>query len=251
VTTTDRWSQTFSIQADDVTLRGLAVTGGGQVVTILGRSRVRVADSTFTNPLGSAIAIWGEGRGSHDVTIERVTITGTLSGRSPIMGRSAEQSNPCATPSRRLVVRDSRMDNGWFGIELKCFEDVTLTGNDLRGGNALMSFPDSNRVRVEGNTVRLESSAYWGVEVPRAHDVVVTRNLFTGSGPGGSDHAVSLNSGSRRTSVTFNDARDLRTLVDLGGDGTVITDNCLTNVLRVTEFESSGTNVTVARNGPC
>jgi hypothetical protein len=58
--------------------------------------------------------------------------------------------------------------------------------------------------------------------------------------------------------MNSNDARircnivsNLRSLVDLGGDSTTITDNCLANVARVSEFESPGTKVTRVRIEAC
>ena len=64
--------------------------------------------------------------------------------------------------------------------------------------------------------------------------------------------AVSLNSGSMRSTVQGNNARDLRTFFDVSGDGHVVSGNCLVNVQNVYEYRSSGgANITFTSNGPC
>ena len=255
--TTDRWASLISISSDDVTVSDITFRGGGQVISVFGRNRVTIARNTFTDQIGSAISLWGEGRGSSLVTISdnRITQTAT-SGVSPIMGRGSESAEPCSVANDRVAITGNVIDQGagslgWFGVELKCHTDTLIEGNTFTGGRALVSLPDNATAMVRGNTFNLTGSAYWGVEVAHSRDVTVTGNTFYGDGPGGTDHAVSLNSNSYNTKVTINTARDIRTLVDLGGDLTTITDNCLTNVLRVTEFESSGTNTIVERNGAC
>ena len=90
------------------------------------------------------------------------------------------------------------------------------------------------------------------MEVANAHDAIVENNTFIGDSATASDHAISLNSGSLRTQVRYNAARDIRTLFDVSGDYHTVTDNCLTNVANVYEYRSSGgPNITFARNGTC
>jgi hypothetical protein len=137
---------------------------------------------------------------------------------------------------------------GWFGIELKCFEDVLIEGNVLRGGHALISLPDSNRVTVRGNTLDLRGYTFWGVEIAKAHDVVVEGNLIFGDGEGSGDQAVSTNSGSQRAVVRGNEVSAVRTLF-VGGHNAVVTDNCLSGVRFVIEHDTEDN--TLERNGPC
>ena len=254
--TGSRWASLISINADWVTVSDIAFVGGGQVVSVFGRSHVTIARNVFTRQIGSAVELWGEGRGSSYVTVDanRITQTAT-SGVSPISG-DAVDSAPCTVYNDHDAFTNNVIDQGagslgWFGIELKCHSNTVISGNTLTGGQTLVSLPDALTATVSHNTFNLTGSAHWGVEVAHATNVSVTGNTFYGDGPGGNDHAVSLNSGSYNTAVTSNTARDIRTLVDLGGDQTTIADNCMTNVLYVTEYNSDGTNTTTARNGAC
>jgi hypothetical protein len=138
--------------------------------------------------------------------------------------------------------------NGWFGIELKCFEDVLIERNTLKGGQALISLPDSNRVTIRDNNLDLRGTAYWGVEVPKAHDVRMENNTVRGDGSH-TDAAFSASSGSVRAIVLRNVILDLNTLFE----GPIQADvrwNCLTNVAFVTRFGSPETS-TISSNGPC
>ena len=253
---TNRWAPVISVNSDWVTVSDITFVGGGQVVSVFGRSQVTIARNVFTNQVGSAIALWDEGRGSSYVSIDanRITQTAT-SGTSPIIGRATE-TVPCPVFNDHNRFTNNVIDQGagaigWFGIELKCHSNTLIDGNTITGGQALISLPDSTTATISNNTFNMTGSAYWGIEIPHARNVTVKGNTFYGDGIAGGDHAVSINSNSYNTKVHLNTARDIRTLVDLGGDLTTITDNCLTNVARVTEYESSGTNVTVARNGAC
>ena len=249
-----RWVTNVSINSDNVNVTDLTFIGGGQVVAVFGHSHVVIARNTFSGQIGSAITIWGQGVGSNYVTVDANHITQTATtGVSPIMGRGSEDesifNDHCAFTNN--VFDQGSAVVGHFGMELKDHSNTTITGNTMTGGECLVSLPNCRTATVSGNTFNLTGSAYWGVEVAAASDVTITGNTFYGDGSGGADHAVSCNSGAARTQVVSNTAHDIRTLVDLGGDSTTITDNCLTNVLRVTEFDSSGTNTVATRNGPC
>jgi hypothetical protein len=139
-------------------------------------------------------------------------------------------------------------DVGWFGIELKCFEDVLIEGNRLRGGTALISLPDSNRVTIRSNTLDLTGSPHWGVEVPKAHNVTIEYNTVFGDGPQ-TDTAFSANSGSLNMIVRFNNVRNVKTLVD-GPLSAVVTDNCIVSVTNVTQYGVPETS-TIERNAVC
>jgi hypothetical protein len=142
---------------------------------------------------------------------------------------------------------------GWFGIELKCHDGVTIEGNTLKNGQVLVSLPDTDNVMIKGNVFDLRGSPFWGVEVAKAMNVTVQGNTFIGDGQNGGDHAVSMNSGAKYTVVKNNTARDIRTLLDTTGDYITLTDNCITQVLRVTEYEHSAPFVqrVVSNNVSC
>jgi hypothetical protein len=127
-------------------------------------------------------------------------------------------------------------------------EDVVIERNTLKGGHALISLPDSNRVTVRDNNLDLRGSAYWGVEVAKAHDVVIERNIVRGDSPQ-SDEAFSANSGSLRTKVKANIVSNVRILF-ADPRYAEVTNNCLTSVSYVTQFGMPETSV-IANNGPC
>lgn len=252
--TNNRWASLVSVNSNNVRVENVSFRGGGQVISIFGRNNTIIKNNNFRNQIGSAIAMWGEGRGSNDTLIEGNDIVqaAPVYQTSPISGRASEN---CSTKSLRTTIRSNTFDQGpkgvgWFGAELKCHDTVLFERNNFKGGDVLISLPDTNNVTVKNNTLDLRGSPYWGVEIPKANDVIVSNNTIFGDGPT-DGHAVSMNSGSQRTTVTFNTVSNVRTLIDFGGNYITVTDNCLTNVSRITEYESAGTNVTLARNGPC
>ena len=115
-----------------------------------------------------------------------------------------------------------------------------------------MTVPETDNAVIRNNTFDLRGSPYWGIEIANAYDVIVERNTFIGGGTSAGDHAVSLNSGSLRTTARYNTVRDLRTFFDVSGDWHSVTDNCFSNVAYEYEYRSSGgSNIVFARNGAC
>ena len=256
--TTDRWAPSVRVDADGVTVEGVTFLGGGQVVSIQGNDRTRVRNNTFTGQSGSAIAIWGDGVGADDTLIEGNTITQTITYQvSPITSRGNESNLHAGVQNARTIVRNNTIDQGignvgWFGVEFKQSAGTLVEGNTIRGGWVLISFPETDGAIVRNNTLDMRGTPNWGIEVANSHDVTVEGNTFIGGGTSAGDHAVSLNSGSLRTTVRGNTVRDVRTLFDVSGDWHTVTDNCLANVLYEYEYRSSGgPNITFARNGPC
>ncbi len=255
--TDDAFGDGISVNADRATIEGVTFKGGGLVISIHGRDGTQVLDNHFSGQSGTAIFVWGEGLGADDTLIEGNTIDGT-SGRkaSPIAARGAE-SDTDGVVNQRITVRGNTIDQGdettgWFGVELKLSPKAIIVDNDIRGGGALVSLPDSDGVIVSDNRLDLRGSAAWGVEIANSDDVTVEDNTFTGDGPGSGDVAVSMNSGSLRALITANKAAELGALVNLTGDDHLIADNCLVNVSTITAYRSSaGPNVDVQRNGPC
>ena len=255
--TEDPWAEGVTVNADRSTIQGVTFKGGGLVVSIHGFDGTQILDSHFSGQSGTAIFIWGEGRGADDTLIEGNTIDGTSGQKaSPISSRGAEETSE-GVVNQRITVRGNKIDQGddatgWFGVELKLSPNAVIVDNDIRGGGVLISLPDSDNVIVSGNRLDLRGSAGWGVEIAKSNDVTVEDNTFTGDGPGTGETAVSMNSGSLRALITANHAAELGALVDLTGDDHRIVDNCLANVGKVTDYRSSaGPNVDVARNGPC
>jgi parallel beta helix pectate lyase-like protein len=248
--TGDEWSAGVQVTADDVTVEAMRFVSGGQGVAIFGRDRTTIRSSDFRGLSGSALAIWGHNLGADDTLFEGNTIVQTLGNHvSPIMGRGDEGVNPCPLVNRRTIIRNNTMDQanqtiGWFGIEFKCHEDGVIEGNDLRGGHVLVSLPDNNRMIVRSNLFHMESSAFWGVEIAKAHDITVTHNRFTGSGPT-FDDAVETNSDSLRAIVTWNHVSNVKAVAI--GSGLTVTDNCIVNIGMVVEAFGP---VTEARNTP-
>jgi hypothetical protein len=255
--TNDPFGEGITINADRATINGVTFHGGGLVVSIHGVDGTQVLDSKFSGQSGTAIFIWGEGRGADDTLIEGNTIDGTAARKaSPIGSRAAENVSD-GVLNQRITVRGNKIDqgdanSGWFGVELKLSPKAVIVDNDIRGGGVLVSLPDSDGVIVSGNRLDLRGSANWGVEIAKSNDVTVEKNTFTGDGPGSGDTAVSMNSGSLRALISANRAVGLGALVDLSGNDHLIADNCLDNVANITAFRSSaGPNVAVLRNGPC
>jgi hypothetical protein len=255
--TADQWSDGITVNADRATIQGVAFRGGGLVISIKGRDGTQVLDSQFSGQSGTAIFIWGDGRGADDTLIEGNTIDGTAARKaSPIASRAAE-STAAGVVNKGLIIRHNKIDQGdettgWFGVELKLTPGAVIVDNDIRGGGTLVSLPDSDGAIVSGNRLDLRGSAFWGVEIAKSNDVTVEDNTFTGDGPGSGDAAVSMNSGSLRALITANRANGLGVLVNLTGNDHLIADNCLNDVANILAYRTSaGPNVDVQRNGPC
>jgi hypothetical protein len=255
--TEDQWADGIAIDADRVTLQDITFHGGGVVVSVRGRDGTQILDNRFSGQSGTAIFVWGEGRGADDTLIEGNTITQDATRQaSPIASRAAEDEAD-GVVNARITVRGNTIDQGdettgWFGVELKLSPNAVITDNDIRGGNVLVSLPDSDGVIVSNNRFDLRGSAHWGVEVANSDDVTVEDNVFTGEGNGSRDTAVSMNSGSLRALITANRVDGVGALVDLTGNDHRIIDNCLTNVATVAAYRTSaGSNVDIARNGDC
>ncbi len=252
------WAAGVTVDADNVRLEDIHFKGGGLVISVVGRDRVRILGNDFAGQSGAAIFLWGEGGGSDDALIEGNHIVQTLTSKvSPIGSRGNEATTHGGVQNSRAIIRNNTIDQGggdlgWFGIELKQSAGALIEGNTVRGGQVMVSLPESDRATVRGNTLDLSGSGYWGVEVPNANDVLIEGNTIIGSGPNSRDAAVALNSGSLRTTVRGNNVRDVRTLFAVSGDGHIVTDNCLTNVAHEFEYRNDGgPNITFARNGAC
>ena len=255
--TSDRWAVSLDVRADNVTIDGWSFTGGGLVVALNANSNVKILNNSFREHVGSSIAMWGAVNG---VLIEGNDIVNTKTHQGDILfGRGSEGSNPCPTVGRNVTIRNNYGDQGpgnsnqsqavgWFGIELKCFEDVLIEGNSLRGGHVLISLPDSNRVTIRNNQLDLTGFTFYGVEIPKANDVVMEYNTVIGDGPNGNDTAFSANSGSQRMIIRYNVVENVRTLAH-DPLNAVITDNCLSNVPVISDFGEPASS-TIERNGP-
>lgn len=235
------------MRADNITLDGWTVYGGGLPVG-LGGKNIAILNSHFEGYKGGPLF----GGGAFDgMLIEGNTfINPHPDAQTGFVGMRVEGANPCPVVGKNITIRNNTGDqgtNGHFGVELKCMEDVLIEGNSFTGGAALISLPDSNRVTVRGNTLDLRGTAYWGVEVPKAHDVTIENNTFIGEGVC-CDAAIAANSGSVRTTVRFNTATDFNTFM-AGPKDSIVTDNCLTNVANPITFDSGGN--TIANNGEC
>jgi len=258
--TSNRWAACVQILVSNVTLSNVTINGGGVGVHFHARQNVTLRNVRFSGYSGGPIWMTGAVR---NILIEGNTWTNTANVAGGfISGRGSEATNPCPTVGRYVTIRNNvgnQGSRGWFGIELKCFEDVTIEGNSLKGGVALISLPDNNRVTVRNNTLDLRGSASYGVEVAKAHDVKVLNNTFIGDEPNPFDavapyeQAISLNSGSLRTVATGNRANNLH-LFFAGPNYSTITDNCLQNVKHVHWYGTPSTS-TISRNtatdGPC
>ena len=256
--TTDRWTPAVAVRANDVSVDGIAFRGGGVGVGVYGKDRTAILSNSFSGLSGSAISIWSEGVGADDTRIENNSIVQAITYRvSPITSRGNESNIHSGVQNARTVIRGNTIDQGpgdvgWFGIELKQSRGTLIEGNTLSGGHVLVSLPESDAVTIRSNTFDLRGSPTWGIEVANAYDVIVERNTFIDSGTTAGGHAISLNSGSLRTTARYNTARDLRTFFDVSGDWHTVTDNCFSNVAYEYEYRSSGgPNITFSRNGAC
>src|SRR6476469_9963727 len=89
--TADPWAEGVTIDADRATIEGVTFDGGGVVISVKGRDGTQVLDNTFGGQSGTAIFIWGEGRGADDTLIEGNTITQAAARKaSPIASRASE-----------------------------------------------------------------------------------------------------------------------------------------------------------------
>lgn len=257
--TSDRWASSIRIEAPDAAVQGIAFRGGGQVVTIHGVDRTRILNSTFAGQRGSAIAIWSEGVGADDTLIQGNTITQTDTSRvSPITSRGNETTTHGGVQNLRTIIRRNTIDQGvgdvgWFGIELKQSARALIEGNTIRGGRVLISFPETNSAIVRNNTLDMRGTPFWGIEIANSMGVTVEGNSFLGDRD---VTAINHNSGSRGSLIRGNHAALPGTFVDLnpdrGGGGHTIRDNCLTGVLRVTQYGDAPSNPsTIIENGPC
>lgn len=253
----DPWAEGVTVDADRATVQGVTFRGGGLVVSVKGRDGTRILDNRFSGQSGTAIFIWGQGRGADDTLIQGNTIVQTATSKSsPISSRAADHVDE-GVVNRRITVRSNTIDQGnastgWFGVELKLSPDAVIVDNDIRGGRVLVSLPDSDGAIVSGNQLDLRGSPTWGVEIASSNDVTVTDNTVTGDGSTSKDTAVSMNSGSLRAVIDANTATDLGTLVNLAGNDHLISNNCLVAVGRITAYRSSaGSAVRIIGNGPC
>ena len=249
--TANRNALTLSIESNNVTIDGWTFKGGGNVISVVARSDVRIINNSFRDHTGGVIALWGA---VNAIEISGNDIVNTRTNKVGIVGgRGSEGSNPCPTVGRNLTIRNNIGDQGagaigWFGIELKCFEDVLIEGNRLKGGSVLISLPDSNRVTIRNNTMDLTGSSYIGVEVPKANNVTIEYNTVFGDGPM-NDTAFSANSGSQRMVVRFNKVQNVKTLVE-GPIGAIVSDNCIVGVTNITVYgQPEGS--TIERNAAC
>jgi nitrous oxidase accessory protein NosD len=255
--TDDPFDEGITVDADRATIQGVTFHGGGLVISIKGRDGTQVLDNAFSGQSGTAVFVWGEGRGADDTLIEGNTIDGSA-GReaSPIASRAAEDE-AAGVVNRRITIRGNTIDqgdatSGHFGIELKLSPRALIVDNEVRGGKTLISLPDSDRAIVSGNRLDLTGSPVWAIELANSDDATIEDNTIVGDGPGSDDVAVSMNSGSMRALITANSIRAVSTLVNLSGDDQRIVDNCITDVRDLIAFRSSaGPNVDIARNGPC
>ena len=249
--TANRDTHTLSIESNNVTIDGWTFKGGGNVISVVARSNVRIINNSFRDHIGGVIALWGAVNGievsGNDIVNSRTNKVGIVG------GRASEGSNPCPTVGRNVTIRNNIGDQGagaigWFGIELKCFEDVLIEGNRLKGGSVLISLPDSNRVTIRNNTLDLTGSPFMGVEIPKAHNVTIEYNTVFGDGPM-NDTAFSANSGSQKMVVRFNKVQNVKTLVE-GPLGAVVSDNCIVGVTNISEHgQPEGS--TIERNATC
>ena len=247
------------VASDDVSLIGWNVTGGSMGIAVSGRDRVRVADSRFRNLYGSALIVWGDGRGSDDVVLERNDIVQSLGYHvSPIMSRGSENACDGGIYNRRLVVRGNSMDQGktptgWFGIELKCTPDALIEGNELRNGEVLVSLPESPRAIIRNNTFHTGNGVYWSIEIPNADDVQVYGNTARNANSSGNYGSLAtIITGSDRAIVRNNTVDRLYWLVQWSGADNAVTDNCGTwQTPRQDHYGGTLTGHTWERNGPC
>ena len=250
--TANPWGWSINVDADDVTIQGVAFRGGGVVINVLGNDRTRILDNDFSGQTGPAVAIWGDGIGADDTLISGNTIIQTAtSGVSPVISRGSE-TVPYTVWNRRTIVRNNVIDQGtgtrgWFGVEFARSPNSLIEGNTIRGGQALISFPEADGSIVRNNRLEITGTAYWGIEIANSDDVTVENNTFVGDGGGA---AVSMNSGSLRARVVNNSASSLNVLVEMSGDYNVVTGNICRMLANLVTY-TIGPNTVIRDNGPC
>ena len=247
--TANPWRDGMWLEAHNIILDRWTFLSAGLPVGFASLQNIQILNSRFEGYTGGPIGMWGEVR---HILIEGNTMKNTRNAQTGFVGgRGNEGINPCPQVGRYVTIRNNIGDqntNGWFGIELKCFEDVLIERNTLKGGHALISLPDSNRVTIRDNNLDLRGTAYWGVEVPKANDVRMENNTVQGDGSH-TDAAFSASSGSVRAIIYRNVVINLNTLFE----GPIQADvrwNCLTNVAVITRYGSPETS-TISNNGPC
>ena len=137
--TSDRWSASVDIRADDVTVASVDFRGGGVGVGVYGIDRARILDSSFAGLSGSAVSIWSEGVGADDTVIEGNSMVQSITDQvSPITSRGNETSSHGGVQNLRTIIRGNTIDQGagsigWFGIELKQSKGVVIENNSDQG----------------------------------------------------------------------------------------------------------------------
>jgi Right handed beta helix region len=255
----NRWIASVEIRADDVTVQSVRFLGGGTGVGVYGKDRSRILSNTFKRLSGSAVSIWSEGVGADRTLIRGNTIVQTITNKvSPITSRGNEGAGHGGVQNDRTIIRKNKINQGagnigWFGIELKQSRRAIIESNTISGGIVLVSLPETDSALIRYNTFDLRGTPHWGIEVANAYDAVVDENTFIGDGMTGVDYALSLNTGSMRTTARRNKATDIRTFFAITGDYHVVTDNCLkTRVQFVEEFAlNGGPHNVFARNRLC
>ena len=252
------WAYCVRITASNVTLVDFTINSNGTGVGVWA-SDVTIRNGTITSR-NSSVQIWDSGNGFILDNLD-VTITGD---HSYVLIQDGDDAANChnftSKQIKNITITNSsfRGGVGGDGIYVKCAENITIRSNYFKDSRFGASLPDSINVLIEKNEFDMVGTQRLGIELAKTHGAVVRENLFYGDGPGGGDHAVSMNSGSISPKILSNTWRNIRTGVDLGSIGALIQDNCIpfgigtaTNqVLRVTEFESSDPSETVINNGP-
>jgi len=255
VATDDPWEPSIVIAADDAVVERVTFVTGGLGISIKGVDGARIVGNTFSGLIGTAIFVWGDGRGADGVTIEQNSITqGQARRASPVSSRGSDDSSVTNT---NLIVRGNMIDQGtpetgWFGIELKATPGAIVEANEVRGGSVLISLPDSDGTVIRGNLLDMRGSPHWGVEIASSDGVQVVDNEFQGRGRDAGQTAVSMNSGSRGALIQGNRVTAVSTLVDLTGDAHRVVANCLVDVARQYDYRSSaGRDLVFEDNGAC
>lgn len=254
VATDDAFYPSVTIAAHDVTVEAVTFDGGGLGISVLGVDRARIVRNSFRDLLGTAVFLWGEADGADGALIEGNVITQEQARRSsPISSRGSDDASVI---NKDLVVRDNKVDQGtqetgWFGIELKATPGAIVEENEIRGGQVLISLPDSDNTVVRRNLLDMRGSPYWGVEIASSDGVQVIGNEFRGRGRDAGQTAVSMNSGSLRALIRGNRVTAISTLVDLTGDGHRAIANCLIDVARQFDYRSSAGRDLVFDNDEC
>lgn len=248
---------TVSIRSNDVTIDGATFEGGGDTIKIYGVDRTKILNSTFTGMSSTSIRLLAVG--TDDTLIQGNTITQSLvngTGYSPI---AANDGGAGVGTFKNLTVRNNTIDQGgtnvgWFGVEVWGVAGLLIEGNTFRGRGPQISIPRSDGAIVQKNAFDL-SKTFWVIELADIDNVQVLDNVATGVASGSSQFKafLQINKGSGTANnfkVTGNKLTNYDAFVNAGGQGHVITDNCLINVGRF-NWDSWAGPVTIARNGPC